>query len=254
MSNVVAVIPARMASTRFPRKMIQDRTGKPLIRHVVERVRLAKRITSVLVATDHKDIADACENSGAQVFMTREDHPNGTSRIAEVISTLLASRPAFEHPDIVVNVQGDEPEIDPDVIDQLVMGLEHDPDAPMATLASPFQDNEDPTNPNIVKLIVSQKGRAIYFSRSLIPFDRDKKGSAAVGYLKHPGLYAYRTPFLLKYANLPPTPLEQIEQLEQLRAIEHGYSIAVIRTITRHVGIDTPEQYDDFVRRYRPGT
>ena len=252
MSNVVAVIPARMASTRFPRKMVQDRTGQPLIRHVIDQVRKAKRISSVLVATDHVDIAKACEFSGAQVFMTRESHPNGTSRIAEVIQTILATRPDHEHPDIVVNVQGDEPEIDPGVIDQLVMGLEHDPDAPMATLASPFGEGEDPTNPNIVKLILNQRGRAIYFSRSLIPFDRDKKGPAVVTYYKHPGLYAYRTQFLLTYASLPPTPLEQIEQLEQLRAIEHGYPIAVIKTVTRHVGIDTAEQYDDFVRRYRP--
>ncbi len=137
------------------------------------------------------------------------------------------------------------------MIDKLIEGLLSDPDAPMATLASDFAPDEDPTNPNIVKLITNQNGRAIYFSRSpLDSFDRDpSQGPPAVRYLKHPGLYAHRRDFLLKYVTLPATPLEKIEQLEQLRAIEHGYAIAVVKTEVRHHGIDTPEQYEAFVAR-----
>ena len=150
--------------------------------------------------------------------------------------------------EIILNVQGDEPEIEPRVIDELVAGLQADPQAPMATLASDFAADEDPANPNIVKLVITHgpHPRALYFSRSLIPFDRDRRG---IKPLKHPGLYAYRRDFLLHYVTLPPTPLEQAEQLEQLRALEHGFPIAVVRTTVRHHGIDTPEQYEEFVRR-----
>lgn len=235
-ARAIAVIPARYASTRFPGKPLAEKTGRPLIQHVIDRVRQATRIDQVLVATDDQRIADAVGDLGV---MTGE-HPNGTSRIAEVVESRGLTG-------IIVNVQGDEPEIEPEVIDQLVDGLAGDPDAPMATLASNFADDEDPANPNIVKLVVDQLGRAIYFSRSLIPFNRDGAGATP---LKHPGLYAYRHDFLLKYVTLPATPLEQVEQLEQLRAIEHGYKIAVVKTTVRHHGIDTPEQYDAFVERY----
>lgn len=213
-----------------------------MIQHVVERAMQAESISRVIVATDDPRIADAVRSFAGEVVMTRSDHPNGTSRLAEVVEGL----PEAES-QIVVNVQGDEPEIEPRVIDELVAGLLADPDAPMATLASDFAPSEDPTNPNVVKLVLNTQGRAMYFSRSLIPFDRDKTGN--VQPLKHPGLYAYRRDFLLKYVTLPATPLEQAEQLEQLRALEHGYPIAVIRTHVAHQGIDTPEQYDAFVRR-----
>ncbi len=243
--NVIAVIPGRMASTRLPRKLILDKTGKPLICHVVDQVRQAKLVGRIIVATDHADIARAVESQGAQAVMTREDHPNGTSRIAEVVAGLPEAESR-----VVVNVQGDEPEIEPALIDRLAQGLMDDAQAPMATLGSVFRDDEDPTNPNVVKLIVNQLGHAIYFSRSLIPYDRDKRGQSKVGYLKHPGMYAYRRDFLLKYVTLPATPLEQIESLEQLRAIEHGYKIKVVMAESRHQGIDTPEQYEAFVARY----
>lgn len=222
-----------------------NRTGKFLIQHVVERVRLAKQVGEILVATDDQRIFDAVTSFGGRAVMTRSDHPNGTSRIAQVAEQ-------FSHP-IIINVQGDEPDIEPHVIDQLIEGLANDPGAPMATLASDFAPDEDPTNPNIVKLVTATVGghlRAMYFSRSLIPFDRDRAGAAAPAKpLKHPGLYAYRRDFLLHYVTLPPTPLEQTEQLEQLRALEHGHPIAVIKANTRHHGIDTPEQYDAFVKR-----
>ncbi len=251
MTPVLAVIPARFGSTRFPGKPLADRTGKPLIQHVVEQARRAKRIGRVVVATDDARIYDTVRAFGGEAVMTRADHPNGTSRIAEAVEKLEAPEAAGPET-IIVNVQGDEPEIEPRVIDELVAGLEDDPDAPMATLASDFAPDEDPANPNIVKLVtanVNGRLRALYFSRSLIPFHRDPVLTARPPYLKHPGLYAYRRDFLLRYVTLSATPLEQAEQLEQLRALEHGYPIAIIRTQVRHHGIDTPEQYDAFVAR-----
>jgi 3-deoxy-manno-octulosonate cytidylyltransferase (CMP-KDO synthetase) len=243
----LAVIPARFASTRFPGKPLADATGKPLIRHVVERVRLTRSIGRIIVATDDRRILDAVRSFGCEAVMTGE-HPNGTSRIAEVVASLGDH---VEPGQIIVNVQGDEPDIEPTVIDELVAGLAADPDAPMATLASPFADDEDPANPNIVKLVMATvrgRCRAMYFSRSPIPFSRDGQG---VQRWKHPGLYAYRRDFLLHYVTLPPTPCELAESLEQLRALEHGHAIAVVKTVVRHHGIDTPQQYEEFVKRRR---
>lgn len=255
--QATAIIPARFGSTRFPGKPLADKTGKPLIQHVVEQVRNADTVTRIVVATDDPRIFDAVTGFGGEAVMTREDHPNGTSRLAEAVQLLETSGPtppssslAPQASSLIVNVQGDEPEIEPGVIDQLVLGLADDPDAPMATLASPFADDEDPANPNIVKLIVDQHGHAMYFSRSVIPYNRDTETDAPP-LLKHPGLYAYRRDFLLKYVTLPPTPLEEAEKLEQLRALEHGYKIRIIQTTVRHHGIDTPEQYEAFVLRQK---
>lgn len=247
--TAIAIIPARLASTRLPRKVLLDRTGKPLIEHVVEQARQAERVRRVIVATDDAEVAGAVRAFGGEVVFTRSDHPNGTSRLAEVVAGLPADEFEPACRDIVVNVQGDEPEIEPAVIDALIAGFAADPDAPMATLASPFADDEDPANPSIVKLITNQRGRAMYFSRSLIPFDRDKTGDVTP--LKHPGLYAYSRDFLLRYVELLPTPLEQAEKLEQLRALEHGYAITVVPVETSHHGIDTPEQYESFVARHQ---
>ena len=252
--SAIAVIPARYASTRFPGKPLADRTGKPLIQHVVERVRQANRIARIIVATDDRRIFDAVQGFGCDAAMTRDDHPNGSSRIAEVAAGL----PEHEQDLFIVNVQGDEPQIEPSVIDELVDGLAAEPTdggAPMATLASPFAPDEDPTDPNVVKLVVGSvqgRCRALYFSRSLIPFDRDPHDLATpkAQPLKHPGIYAYRRDFLLRYVQLSPTPLELTERLEQLRVLEHGYAIAVVQTHVRHHGIDTPEQYEAFVRQY----
>ena len=245
MLRTIAIIPARYASSRFPGKPLIARTGKPLIQHVVERARDARCISRVIVATDDRRVFEAILGFGGEAVMTREDHPNGTSRIAEVAAA-LSPRQA----EIVVNVQGDEPEIEPGVIDQLVEGLIADPDAPMATLASEFSPGEDPSTPHIVKVVTGQVNgrlRALYFSRSLIPYDRDGSG---VKPLKHPGLYAYRRDFLLHYPSLAPTALERTEKLEQLRALEHGYPIAIVKTRVQFHGIDTPEQYEDFLARY----
>jgi 3-deoxy-manno-octulosonate cytidylyltransferase (CMP-KDO synthetase) len=244
--KALAVIPARYASTRFPAKPLANKTGKFLIQHVVEQVRKSRHVGRIIVATDDHRIFDAVMSFGAEAMMTDAAHPNGTSRIAQVVAAIPSRESS-----IVVNVQGDEPEIEPEVIDQLIEGLRSDPTAPMATLASPFALGEDPANPNIVKLVTTtgDRPRALYFSRALIPFDRDQKN--ALPPLKHPGLYAYRRDFLLHYVTLPPSPLEQCEQLEQLRALEHGHAIAVIFTVTKHHGIDTPEQYEAFVQRCR---
>jgi len=239
MSRTVAIIPARFAATRLPGKPLLSETGKPLVVHVVERAELAESIAEAIVATDDQRIFEAVERHGHRVVMTRTDHPNGTSRIAEVAEPLPAEV------DVIVNVQGDEPMIDPAVIDLLVHRLRHG-DEPMATIASPFADDEDPADTNVVKVVSDQRGRAMYFSRSLIPHDRDGEGAAPPR--KHLGLYAYRRSFLPMYIALPATPAEQAERLEQLRALEHGYDIAVVETAIAHHGIDTPQQYAAFVR------
>ncbi len=245
MNTATAIIPARYASTRLPGKPLLAETGKPLIGHVIERAQSAASIDRVIVATDDQRIAEAVQSCGGQAVMTRADHPNGTCRIAEVVETLdLAD-------DVIVNVQGDEPEIDPAVIDRAVEVL-RETGAAMSTIASPFGPEEDPANPNIVKVVCNAADCAMYFSRALIPHARE----AAPGtldpehYLKHLGLYAYRRDFLMKYVTLPPTPAEQLEQLEQLRALEHGHAIAVAIHPCNHVGIDTPEQYAAFVLRH----
>ena len=238
----IAIIPARIGSTRFPGKLLADKTGKPLIRHVVEAVSRAESISRIIVATDHEDIRDAVAGSGAEAVMTRADHTNGTSRIAEVVEGM------DDRPEVVVNVQGDEPETEPEIIDLLIAGLHADPEASMATVAGDFHQSDDPNDLNIVKVVVDRLRRAIYFSRSLIPFDRDGGG---VTPLRHVGIYAYRPDFLMQYVQLPATPLEQTEKLEQLRAIEHGHKIAVVQADVAHHGIDTPAQYEQFVARWR---
>ena len=208
--------------------------------HVAEAASRAALIDRVLIATDDQRIARAAETHGHRALMTREDHPNGTSRIAEAAESL------GDDVDLIVNVQGDEPQIDPALIDRLVERLRGGSE-PMATLASPFAAGEDPRDPNIVKVVVDRRGRAMYFSRSLIPYDR---GGGSVP-LKHVGLYAYRRDFLRTYVNLPSTPAEEAERLEQLRALEHGHAIAVIKAEVAHHGIDTSEQYEKFVAEYR---
>lgn len=236
-----------MSSTRLPGKPLLAETGKPLIQHVVENTSRAASLQRVVVATDDQVIIDAVHAFGGEAVLTGQ-HPNGTSRLAEAL-TLIDD----DH-DLIVNVQGDEPELNPAVIDALVAGIAADTDAPMATLCSRFADCEDPTNPNIVKLVRDVHGRAMYFSRSLVPMDRDADGVSAkpqAAYWKHPGLYAYRRDFLANvYPTLSPTPLEELEKLEQLRVLEHGYAIAVIEANAPEPGIDTPEQYAAFVARF----
>lgn len=240
LSSATVIIPARFESTRFPGKVLADRTGKPLIEHVYERASQARLVSDVIVATDDERIIDAVEKFGGKAVLTRSDHPNGTSRIAEIAVDIAA--------DLIVNVQGDEPEIQPGHIDLAISTLDSHESSVMATIASPFTDDEDPANPNIVKIVVGRDGAALYFSRSLIPYDRDGKNK--VKPLKHIGLYVYRKDFLPKYVSLPMTDLEQTEKLEQLRVLEYGYKIAVAIANVKYHGIDTPQQYNDFVNRY----
>ncbi len=239
------MIPARMASTRLPGKMLLAQTGRPLIQHVFEQVRRAGGLSRVVIATDDPGIYSAARAVGAESVMTRADHPNGTSRLAEAAAAL-----GLGDDSLIVNVQGDEPEIEPGAIEAAVL-CARGSDAPVATLASPFFDGEDPANPNIVKVVRAADGHALYFSRSLIPHAR--AGGTPVSPLKHVGLYTYRAGFLRSFAMLAPTPLEQCEMLEQLRVLEHGYRIAVAVYPCSTQGIDTPEQYDAFVRRFRVG-
>lgn len=243
--TAVAVIPARYASTRLPGKPLLKRTGKFLIQHVYEQVRRARRLTDVIIATDDRRIYQAVESFGGRVAMTREDHASGTDRVAEVAAGLNA--------DIVLNVQGDEPEIEPANIDQLVDLLARRSDCSMATLACPFPENADPADPNAVKVVLDSAGSAIYFSRSPIPYPRDGKRLTdfRAEFLLHIGIYAYRRDFLLQLAGWPVGRLERIEKLEQLRALERRVGIAVGTVERAAVGIDTPADYEAFVDRSR---
>jgi 3-deoxy-manno-octulosonate cytidylyltransferase (CMP-KDO synthetase) len=243
---VTAIIPARYASTRFPGKPLANRTGKFLIQHVYERVSAARRIQHVLVATDDERIADAVRSFGGQAVMTRPDHPSGTDRIAEVVR----GRPG-DADGIVLNVQGDEPEIDPGALDRLVERMIADPTCPVGTLACPFPPHADPRDPNCVKVARNLAGRALYFSRALIPYPRGEEAAAEGGWLLHLGVYGYRRGFLLEFAAWRPSPLELCEKLEQLRVLEHGVPMAVELVERAAPGIDTLEEYDLFVARVR---
>ena len=232
--KVLCVIPARYASTRLPGKPLALIAGKPMIQHVYERACHAVMPQEVVVATDSKIVADAVKEFGGKVMMTSPDHPSGTDRLAEV---------ALSYPDIdvIVNVQGDEPMIPPEVIDRLAQAFADDNDLNMATLKT-LMGEEDYNNPNAVKVVTDQNGYALYFSRSLLPYPRNRKGDFKV--YKHVGIYAYRRSFLLSYAAYEPTPLEQIEGLEQLRVLENGQRIKVLESKFQGIGIDTQEDLD----------
>ena len=242
------VIPARYGSTRFPAKILASSTGRPLVQHVVDQALKCERVGRVLVATDDARIADALKPFGTQVVMTSPDHQSGTDRIAEV------ARGGLTDP-IIVNVQGDEPEIEPEIIDGLIHLLEDSPadggPTDMATAATPFPAGADVNDPNLVKVVTGVGGRALYFSRSPIPFRRDPTSSGHPAYYLHLGIYAYRREFLLRFASWAPTPLEQTEKLEQLRVLEHGGTIRVLTVGRATHGIDTAQQYEAFVARHR---
>jgi 3-deoxy-manno-octulosonate cytidylyltransferase (CMP-KDO synthetase) len=246
--EIVGVIPARFASTRLPGKALLSETGRPLIQHVIEAARRAQSLQQIIVATDDVRIADAVTAIGGAVMMTSADHSTGTDRVAEVAARLKGAR-------VIVNLQGDEPEVSGDSLDRVVSLLESDPEAPMATLATPIHDEAIYRDPACVKVVCDRRGRALYFSRSPIPCHRDGLPPAGasgppLGYL-HLGLYAYRRQFLLGLASLPPSALEAAEKLEQLRVLEAGYPIAVGVVDEPSVGIDTPEDYQRFVARWR---
>jgi len=241
--EVAAVIPARYGSKRLPGKPLVDIGGKPLVRWVWERACEARTVGRVVVATDDERVARVVRDFGGEVVLTSPEHPSGTDRVAEVAEGLSA--------EVVVNVQGDEPFLDPRVIDQVV-GRISNGDVPMATAARRIDEPERIWNPSVVKVVVDRRGYALYFSRSPVPFLRDvprevwwEKGI----FLEHIGLYAYTREFLLTLSGLPPTPLEMAEKLEQLRALEHGYRIAVVETDYESFGVDTPEDLEEARRR-----
>lgn len=232
--SVALVIPARWGSTRFPGKPLHPIAGKPLLRHVWERSRQARGIARVLIATDDDRIARSARDFGAEVMMTSPEHPSGTDRIAEVASRLRG----VSH---FLNVQGDEPLIDPFLIGSLAEAMIRDPGIPMITAATTLHDPADADDPNCVKVILGKAGNALYFSRSRIPFHRDAADPAAkVTPLLHLGIYGYARKTLRQLVRLAPTPLECCEKLEQLRALEHGIPIRVLTTAHRGLGVDTP--------------
>ncbi len=243
MAAATVVIPARYGSTRFPAKILASETGRPLVQHVVDRVRKCSRVREVIVATDDVRIVEALRPFDTKCVITSPAHQSGTDRIAEIARM-------HDVGEIIVNVQGDEPEIEPEIVDALIERLETSSDD-MATAAT-FFGAEQVADPNYVKVVLSASSHAIYFSRSPIPYvrDRDDRITAPV-YLLHLGIYAYRKPFLLEFANWKPTPLEMCEKLEQLRALEHGRSIFVKVVKCATHGIDTPEQYAAFVKRMK---
>jgi 3-deoxy-manno-octulosonate cytidylyltransferase (CMP-KDO synthetase) len=245
-STSLIVIPARLASSRLPRKMLLRETGKSLIQHTFEAARRAKRPQGVCVATDHDEILQEVRAFGGDVEMTSPTCASGTDRVAEI----ARNRPDI---DIFVNVQGDEPELAGHSVDLVVELLERDPRLMMSTLATPIRRREQLLDPACVKVVFDAAGRALYFSRSPIPFVRDWSDSLLhenpPNFFQHVGLYAYRRDFLLRIAQLPPARLEQLEKLEQLRVLDAGHAIAVGVVDEPTVGIDTPEDYAAFVRR-----
>lgn len=242
MNRVCAIIPARYASTRFPGKPLADIHGRPMIAHVYERVARATTVDRVIVATDDLRIADAVTSFGGEVAMTRSDHATGTDRLAEVAAAIDCQW--------VVNVQGDEPLIDPRMVDLAVQPLLENPSIAMGTLASLIDEIDDFYNPNVVKVVRAEDGMALYFSRAPIPWPRDlDRGQIeaqlpTLGLLRHIGLYVYRRELLLDYPGWPKTALESLENLEQLRALERGVKLHVgLSTYGCH-GVDTPQDLD----------
>jgi 3-deoxy-manno-octulosonate cytidylyltransferase (CMP-KDO synthetase) len=246
-SKSVVIIPARYASTRLPRKLLLDTKGKPLIQYTYEAALKAKLPESVSVACDHREIADAVEKFGGTVFMTDPNIQSGTDRVAEVAA-------AMNEIDIVVNVQGDEPEMSGESIDLAIRMLINHPNAVMSTLATPIRNQQQLENPACVKVVFDQAGRAIYFSRSVIPYPRNGLTRELFQlepplFYQHIGLYAYRRDFLLSLSRLPQSDLEKTESLEQLRVLHHGFGVMVGVVNEPTIGIDTPEDYKRFVEK-----
>lgn len=235
--KILAVIPARYASSRFPGKALATLENRSMLEHVYERATLSRYLTAIVIATDDQRIYNEARRFGARVEMTRDDHVSGTDRVAEVAS-------ALEDYDLVVNIQGDEPLIDPTAIDTALMPLVEEPAIPMGTLKKRIEDPREISDPNVVKVVTDRFENAIYFSRSTIPYPRSIEEARAATHFKHIGLYVYRRDFLLRYSDLPVGPLESSERLEQLRALENGFKIRVVETEYESLGVDTPEDLE----------
>jgi 3-deoxy-manno-octulosonate cytidylyltransferase (CMP-KDO synthetase) len=232
--KTIGVIPARWGATRFEGKVLADLCGKPVIQHVWENAKRANTLDELVVAADNEKIIAAVKGFGGRAIFTSPDQPSGTDRLAEVVNPLEV--------DIAVNIQGDEPMVQPTMIDSLVLALAGEKGAQMATVIKRIEDPEELGNPNVVKVVIDKNGYALYFSRSAIPFDRagQEGATAKVQYYKHIGLYAFTKDFLFTFRNLPPSQLEKTEKLEQLRVLESGYRIKTVETKFDTIGIDTP--------------
>lgn len=233
-TEVIGIIPARYQSHRFPGKPLVSILDKSLIHHTYLNAKRVQGIDHLVVATDDERILDHVRGFNGDVLMTSESCPSGTDRLAEVIK----KEPRFKDASIIVNIQGDEPILDPKAVEAVISCLKNDENAVMSTAATSLK-TEEALLPSVVKVVCDLKGRALYFSRSLIP--GNKKGISSFPYLKHLGLYAYRRDFLLKYSDLKPTPLQQEEDLEQLKVLEHGYTIQVAIVDSESIGVDVPE-------------
>jgi 3-deoxy-manno-octulosonate cytidylyltransferase (CMP-KDO synthetase) len=238
--KILGVIPARFHSTRFPGKVLAPIASKTMLQHVYERASLSRYLTSTIIATDDERIFNAARGFGARVRMTSADHLSGTDRAAEIA--------ASDNAEIIVNIQGDEPLIDPAAIDAAILPLAHEPDIVMATLKKRIEDPREISDPNVVKVVTNHQGDALYFSRCPIPYDRDR--TTSIAHFKHIGLYVYQRDFLLSYSTLPVGPLEQAERLEQLRALENGFPIRVVETEYESMGVDTPEDLERVSRLF----
>jgi 3-deoxy-manno-octulosonate cytidylyltransferase (CMP-KDO synthetase) len=236
--QIVGVIPARYDSSRYPGKPLADIHGKPMIQHVYERSLRAARLDRLVVATDDSRIVKTVESFGGKALLTRSDHPSGTDRVAEVAHLL-----GLGEDDVLINIQGDEPLVEPVMIERLIEAMEQNWACPMATLAFVCENEEDYRSGNVVKVVVDESGRALYFSRSPIPLRREDSDEP-LPFLKHLGFYGYRHSFLKTFTLLPPGKLESLEKLEQLRALEHGYAIQVALSPVETHGVDTPEDLE----------
>ena len=243
MSRVVVVIPARYGATRLPGKPLVLLAGKPMIQRVYERAKLAQRADQVIVATDDERILKAVEGFGGEARMTRTDHRTGTERVAEVAAHVAG--------DVFVNVQGDEPLLDPAAVDRAVSSLLEEPQAPISTVATPVKTPGDIMDPNVVKTVLDFDGNALYFSRAPIPWVRDTGSKIQVRHLKHLGLYVFQRDALLEYPTLPQGELERIEQLEQLRWMENGWKIRVAEVEHDAVSVDVPADVEQVERLLR---
>lgn len=235
--KIIGIIPARLNSTRFPGKLLVPILGKTLIQRTFENAQKAESLSALLVATDHQSIFDHVTAFGGQVIMTSESCLNGSDRLAEV----LYKHPEFLNADVIVNIQGDEPCLNPDAIDRVAQVLIDDPLAQMSTLVTRLRNEEEAQNSAIVKCVFDKSYNALYFSRALIPSNKPQRFNPDCPYYRHIGLYAYRPSFLLEYQKLQPTPLQLEEDLEQLKVLEHGYRIKVAVVKEDTIGVDKPE-------------
>lgn len=238
--KIIGIIPARMASTRFPMKMLADVNGTPLIQLTYQNALRCKKLDDLLVATDDQRIYEVVKSFGGKVVMTSVDCPSGSDRIAEA----MRNTPEIQDAEIVINIQGDEPTIDPMTIEKVAAALEDFPKADVSTACIKISNPKDASNPSIVKCVMDLNGRALYFSRALIPHNKSGQHRPETVYYKHIGIYAYRNRFLQHYSELTPTPLQTAEDLEQLKILEHGFNIQVVEVFNDCIGIDTPEDLE----------